>query len=793
MVNSPEQLTRINLINPALMQAWWDFETQIIEEEPYSSVEIIDGKQVKIWRTGRVDYLLCINKNWVKLPIAILEAKKEEEFSSLWLEQAKRYASRFNVPFCFSTNGYLVSSYDYNANTTLFDFPICEFPTPEKLQELYEQKKWFSLNDKKSDALFQKYSFSTNSPRYYQDAAIRASIEKILAGWKRVLLTLATWAGKTTLAVQLIYKLLKTNNAKKVLFLCDRSTLSSQAFWDFSKAFWSDVVLFNKNARYKNAKIIVATYQSLKLDGDEVDESFFAENFWENYFSHIIIDECHRSAWWKWRYPLDTNHEAVHIGLTATPKQIEVKEWSDEATEDMQILADNFKYFWEPVYEYTIWQWQKDGYLAQCEITTVTLNIDKEIYTKDEIFALNPIDAKTGRAVEYDDLKDTYEAKHLDKMLIIPKRTKEFVKSFMEYLEKTGWYNQKTIIFCATDVHADYVASELNDYYKKNQKSDEQVKNFAFKFTSKTFLEQWEKKETQETLKADFEWKLNDYMIATTVDLLSTWVDIKPLLNVVFFRHIASPILFYQMVGRWTRLHPETGKYMFRIYDYTNATRLFWKDFIAKWKNKKDDWDTWWGWWTQRKPTVKVWEDEKINTPSWYDEWTKYMLIDEKKIPIQEYMDKLVASILENISDVDLLKKIWIDKEKRNELVNSLYWWLGSIQKLVDILELEDKEQYELYDILKELVFKSEKFTRKSRVEMCKKRFEETKHPDDEQRQVYEIFVNQFLEWWIESLEKKEIFEISEIRAKWWLSALKILWNPKEVLQNIKNCILSDN
>ena len=76
-------------------------------------------------------------------------------------------------------------------------------------------------------------------------------------------------------------------------------------------------------------------------------------------------------------------------------------------------------------------------------------------------------------------------------------------------------------------------------------------------------------KDTQETLKADFETKTNDYIVATTVDLLSTWVDIKPLLNVVFFRHIASPILFYQMVGRWTRLHPESGKYMFRIYDYT--------------------------------------------------------------------------------------------------------------------------------------------------------------------------------------------------------------------------------
>lgn len=798
MANTPEELTRINLINPALIQAWWDFETQILEEEVYSHVEIINWKQEKLWKSWRVDYLLCINKNWVKLPIAILEAKKEEEFNSLGLEQAKKYASRFNVPFCFSTNWHLVSSYDYNSNQTIFDFSISDFPSPQKLQNLYEEKKWFSLDEDKSKSLFTPYSTTTNSPRYYQDAAIRATIEKInskLEGNNRVLLTLATWAWKTTLAVQLIYKLIKSNNAKKILFLCDRSTLSNQAFTDFSKAFWSDVVQFWWWKKYHNAKIIVATYQSLKLEWDEVEESFFAENFGQDYFSHIIIDECHRSAWWRWRYPLDANKKAVHIWLTATPKQIELKEWSEEANEDMQILADNFKYFWEPVYEYTIWQWQSDWYLAQCEIITLSLNIDKEVYTRDEIFALNPINAKTWNPVAYEELKETYEAKHLDKMLIIPKRTKEFAKSFIDYMEKTGWLHQKTIIFCASDLHADYVAAEINNLYREKLDKSEQVKNYAFKFTSNTFLEKWKNKDTQETLKADFETKTNDYIVATTVDLLSTWVDIKPLLNVVFFRHIASPILFYQMVGRWTRLHPESGKFMFRIYDYTNATRLFWKDFKAKWVNKKEmqdwEWETWWTG-TPRKPTIKVWENDFINTPSGYDEWTKYMLINEKKVPIQEYMNKLVAWILENVWDLELLRKIWIDKDKRTEFISSLYGWVGSIKKMIELLELPEKENFELYDILKEIVFNSEKFSRTARVEMCKKRFEDKKSPNEEQRQIYEALISQFLTGWIEWLEKKELFEVWAIRERWWIKALSILWNPKEVLQNIKECILMD-
>ncbi len=457
------------------------------------------------------------------------------------------------MPFAFATNGHLVSAYDYRERSTVFDFPIAEFPNPAELQAAYEERRGFKLADKAAQPLFEPYATSTSQPRYYQDAAIRAALEKMASDRSdrnRVLLTLATGAGKTTLAVQLIHRLVKTGNAKKVLFLCDRSTLASQAFGDFSKVFGADVAVVGKNKSFKNARILVATYQSLKLEGEDVDEGFFPSQFPAGHFSHIVIDECHRSAYGRWFEPMRANPDAVHIGLTATPKQIETGDEDPEALEDRKILADNFRYFGEPVYEYSIGQGQRDGYLAQCEITTVALNIDQEAYSRDEILALNPVHAKTGKPVEAAELKDWYEAKHLDKILIIPKRTKEFAKSFMEYLEKTGGYHQKTIVFCASDLHADHVAAELNDLYRKRQEASSQVRHFAFKFTSKTFLEKGEDKETQETLKADFEGKTGDYMVATTVDLLSTGVDIKPLRNIVFFRHISSPILFYQMVGR---------------------------------------------------------------------------------------------------------------------------------------------------------------------------------------------------------------------------------------------------
>jgi type I restriction enzyme R subunit len=81
---------------------------------------------------------------------------------------------------------------------------------------------------------------------------------------------------------------------------------------------------------------------------------------------------------------------------------------------------------------------------------------------------------------------------------------------------------------------------------------------------------------------ADLKGASRSFFIATTVDLLTTGVDVPRLQNIVFFRYVKSPISFYQMVGRGTRIDLPTGKLMFRVYDYTDATRLFGQQFITK-------------------------------------------------------------------------------------------------------------------------------------------------------------------------------------------------------------------
>src|SRR5690606_1073245 len=134
-----------------------------------------------------------------------------------------------------------------------------------------------------------------------------------------------------------------------------------------------------------NARIHVATYQTLGVDADDGDARFLTEFYDENEFSHIIIDECHRSAWGKWSEVLKRNPDAVQIGLTATPRQLTTDEDSDEAERDRRITADNYRWFGEPVYEYDMSQAIEDGYLAACQIQKGRVNLDNTGITIDEI------------------------------------------------------------------------------------------------------------------------------------------------------------------------------------------------------------------------------------------------------------------------------------------------------------------------------------------------------------------------------------------------------------------------
>lgn len=224
----------------------------------------------------------------------------------------------------------------------------------------------------------------------------------------------------------------------------------------------------------------------------------------------------------------------------------------------------------------------EDGYLAACDIIKRTIHLDRAPDSEQVTGVHQTLlegkelrDANTGEAVSISETRERYEANGFEVKLLLPERVAAMCGDLFSELLATGGPEQKTVIFCASDRHADAVANSLNNLYAAwcAENGHAPADYYVFKCTSASgggdFL-------------PDLRGSARSHFIATTVDLLSTGVDVPALRNVVFFRYVKSPISFLQMVGRGTRLDPASGKLMFRVYDYTNATRLFSEEFITK-------------------------------------------------------------------------------------------------------------------------------------------------------------------------------------------------------------------
>ena len=444
-MNFNEADTRAKLIDPAIHKCGWT-EDLIRREETAGTVEIINGKARRRSR-GKIDYVLRVKVNVDTQPVALalIEAKKESLPPGHGLDQAKGYAEcrRHNVCFVFSSNGHLFAEFDCFTGLTSSPRPIVAFPSPAELRARYEQGMGFTLESPAAKPLLQRYPGGEGARRYYQDAAIRAVMEKIahcdVTGKpRRALLALATGSGKTFIAVNLLKRISDAGQLTRALFVCDRDELRTQAVKAFQNVFGSDAAeVYRKTDganNAKNARIHIATYQTLGIESENGDASFLTTYYPADYFTHVVIDECHRSAWGRWSQVLTRNKKAVQIGLTATPRQLveSLKRQVDESgtgtgeelplaadgkpivetrapidprapygvakevLADAEITANNLAYFGEPAYEYDIAQAIEDGYLAACEIQKGRVNLDDTGITKEEIIARNPVDAITG-------------------------------------------------------------------------------------------------------------------------------------------------------------------------------------------------------------------------------------------------------------------------------------------------------------------------------------------------------------------------------------------------------------
>ena len=765
--------TRTKLINPALYDAGWT-EDHIQRERSPGAVLVDAGGRGKR-DTERVDDLLClpIRDAQIPLPIGVIEAKAANKPYKLGLTQAKEYAHRLNVPFVCSSNGFKCSFY-YDFSGITLDINLDNFPSPADLRQIYEEKTGIHLDSIEALPLLMPYRGGQSARRYYQDAAIRAAFEKIAQGGKRLLISMATGTGKTLTAVHLLHRMAEARQLRKVLFLCDRTSLAEQAHATLSRFFGDDAqIVSGKNPR-KNARVLVATYQTLNVGGDPFetgearhDGKFFLEHYAENEFDMVVIDECHRSAWGQWSIVLTRNSAAIQIGLTATPRILAGGD-ADERHEDETVTANNLAYFGEPIYEYTIAQAQADGYLAAAEIVKRVSSLDRlGGLTRAELAAKHPTDPITGVVLSADDLEELYTNHDYNRILILPDLVQAMCADFFTWLCERGDPHQKTIVFCARDTHADDVATALGNLYAQwcTDNGFARRDNYAFKLTSAAHR--------PEDLLRELKGASRSHYIATTVDLLSTGIDVPWLENIVFFNYIGSPIRFYQMLGRGTRI--AEGKLTFRIYDYTDASRLLGEDFITQARKiypqhetRESPNDEEPG--GRRRREVQV-EGFAVTI----DEVGHYILIErdgkETAVSVEEYEQELARRLLPLAPTLDELRRKWTDPGERTALLDALPRRANGARVLQ---VLKNQLEYDLYDVLADAVYRA---APKRRVERAydfrhkQRGWLQALGPRAER--VLLALVDRFADSGTEELENKQIWRTDAVRRAGGVAALQ--------------------
>ncbi|MCA6085128.1 MAG: DEAD/DEAH box helicase family protein [Endomicrobium sp.] len=421
---------------------------------------------------------------------------------------------------------------------------IDKFPAPDELYNdiFTQQTEWL---EKFNSVPFETKGGSKNV-RYYQEIAVNKVMRAIAENKSHILLTLATGTGKTYIAFQIAWKLFKTRwnvnkdgaRLSRILFLTDRNILADQAFNAFS-AFPEDVLKRVKPEEIKktgkvpvNGSIFFTIFQTFMSGADE--KPYF-DQYPNDYFDFIIIDECHRGGVndeSKWRDILDYFSSAVRLGMTATPKHDE--------------NADTYKYFGEPVYAYSLKDGINDGFLTPFKVRRIQTTMDTYVYASDD-------DIIEG------EVKENYEyvEENFNKDIEIEEREKKRVEILMNEINQ----KEKTLVFGRNQYHAALLRNLINQV-KIDKNSD-----YCVRVTS-------DDKEMGNQYLRDFQ---NDDKtiptVLTTSQKLSTGVDARNIRNIVLMRPVNSMIEFKQMIGRGTRL--STGKEYFTIYDFVGAYRNF--------------------------------------------------------------------------------------------------------------------------------------------------------------------------------------------------------------------------
>lgn len=539
-----EEDIKLNYITPVILNGW---KGHVTMETKITDGRInIKGNMVARSKAKFADYLLYLNDG---KPIAVVEAKDNNHSVSYGLQQAITYAQMMDIPFAYSSNGDAFYEHDFLTGKEK-QIPLEQFPTQEELFERFyaEVNGGLGYSEAEKKVVNQPYYSSQNTypPRYYQRNAVNRTVEAIARGQQRLLLVMATGTGKTYTAFQIVYRLLRSDIKKRILYLADRNILVDQSilqdFAPLEKTIYK-VDFSDKNCLKKisSHEVNFALYHQMVGQNDE-------EHFRQipaGYFDLIIVDECHRGSAKEdsnWRKVLEYFSTATQIGMTATPKESE--------------KISNIDYFGDPVYTYSLKQGIEDGFLAPFKVINVTLDIGdgwRPYKGQTDIFG-NEIEDRIYNNRDFD----------YPNGVILEDRINEVANEITEYLKSTDRM-QKTIVFCATEDAAERMRIAL-----VNMNNDMVTENPDY-IVRITGSDTYGKSKLDYFISVSSEYPV----IATTSELLSTGADCKMTKFIVLDKYIESMTTFKQIIGRGTRIREKEGKTHFAVMDFRGVTKLF--------------------------------------------------------------------------------------------------------------------------------------------------------------------------------------------------------------------------
>ncbi len=510
--------TRRDLIDPAMVMAGWS-----VGEGPSFSAWSEFQIDLPEGRHQYVDYCLMHNGR----VLAVVEAKKTIRGAEQGREQARQYAHNVQeyhqpeaaLPFIFYTNGHDLFFWDEEGG-----YPprkVFGYPTPDDLQYMMWRKENIgSMVEQPIDASI--------AGRYYQTQAIRAVGERFEQSKQReALLVMATGTGKTRTATALVDVMQKSKWAKRILFLVDRRALRDQAL-DAYKAHLNEPSIYPKPGDTgfpMDRRVYVQTYHTM-LNVVQKQEEYISPF----YFDLIVMDEAHRSLFHVFKEIIDY-FDGLKLGLTATPKD--------------KVHASSYSLFnceaGQPTFEYSYEQAVSDGYLNDFEVLKVRTGVQIDGLKCEEMSE----EQREQLILEGIDPEDIdYEGKDLEKHFTNKDTNRKILLELMEsgIMDESGTTPGKTIVFCATQNHAEAMKTLLDEMYPHYRGRLGEVITSRMERVHGTggLLDQFKNSDMPR--------------IAFSVDMLDTGVDVREIVNLVFAKPVRSWIKFWQMIGRGTRV-----------------------------------------------------------------------------------------------------------------------------------------------------------------------------------------------------------------------------------------------